>query len=98
MAAVVGAGFVAWSYSDIQPVTFIDRLHEAVWLQTVMVGFIKAPFMAMIIGLIACVEGMRVQGSAESLGKHVTRAVVKTIFMVIVMDGLFAIFFAAINY
>ena len=58
---------------------------------------IKAPFMATIIGLVACVEGLRVEGSAESLGEHTTMSVVKSIFLVIVLDGLFAIFFAAIG-
>jgi phospholipid/cholesterol/gamma-HCH transport system permease protein len=59
---------------------------------------IKAPFMALVIGVIASIEGLAVQGSAESLGRHVTSSVVKAIFMVIVLDGLFAMFFAAINY
>jgi phospholipid/cholesterol/gamma-HCH transport system permease protein len=53
--------------------------------------------MALVIGLIASVEGFAVQGSAESLGSHVTNSVVKSIFMVIVVDGLFAMFFAAIR-
>jgi len=53
--------------------------------------------MALIIGLIACAEGLKVKGSAESLGQQTTVSVVKAIFMVIVVDGLFAIFFAAID-
>jgi phospholipid/cholesterol/gamma-HCH transport system permease protein len=53
--------------------------------------------MAAIIGLISCMEGMRVGGSAESLGAKTTTAVVKSIFLVIVVDGLFAMFFAAID-
>ena len=65
---------------------------------TFLVGLIKAPFMALIIGLIASIEGLAVEGSAESLGRHVTSSVVKAIFMVIVVDGLFAMFFAAIQY
>ncbi len=63
-----------------------------------LVGLIKAPFMAVVIGLIASTEGMEVRGSAESLGRCVTSSVVKSIFMVIVMDGLFAMFFAAVDY
>ena len=63
-----------------------------------MVGMLKAPFMALIIGIIATLEGLAVAGSAESLGRHVTSSVVKSIFMVIVIDGLFAMFFAAIRY
>jgi phospholipid/cholesterol/gamma-HCH transport system permease protein len=63
-----------------------------------MIGIVKAPVMALIIGLIACVEGLAVQGSAESLGRQVTASVVKSIFMVIVADGLFAMFFAGMRY
>ena len=66
--------------------------------ETFLVGIIKAPFMAMVIGLIAATEGMEVGGSAESLGRCVTSSVVKSIFMVIVMDGLFAMFFATVDY
>jgi phospholipid/cholesterol/gamma-HCH transport system permease protein len=75
----------------------MDRLREAVTLDTIKVGMIKAPFMAAVIGLIACVEGLRVQGSAESLGLHTTNSVVKSIFLVIVLDGAFAVFFAAVG-
>jgi phospholipid/cholesterol/gamma-HCH transport system permease protein len=58
---------------------------------------IKAPFMALVIGTVACVEGMAVKGSAESLGMQTTVSVVESIFLVIVLDGLFAIFFASIG-
>ena len=61
------------------------------------VGMVKAPVMAAVIGIVACVEGLAVQGSAESLGQHTTASVVKSIFFVIVMDGVFAIFFASIG-
>lgn len=97
-SALSGGMLVMWIYSGIDPVVFIDRMHNAILLETVMVGLIKAPFMAMAIGCIACVEGFRVQGSTESLGQRVTAAVVKSIFAVIVMDGVFAMFFASIDY
>ena len=64
----------------------------------ILAGFIKAPFMAMIIGVIASVEGLKVGGSAESLGRQVTASVVKAIFVVIIVDGLFAIFYAQIDF
>ena len=54
--------------------------------------------MALVIGMIAAIQGFAVEGSAESLGRRVTFAVVKSIFMVIVVDGLFAMFFAYIDY
>src|SRR5690606_39669757 len=63
--------------------------YTTLFRSTVFAGLIKAPFMALIIGIIASVEGMKVGGSAESLGRHVTASVVKSIFVVIVLDGLF---------
>ena len=83
---------------DLSVDVFLSRLRAAVGLNTFMVGMIKAPFMALVIGIIATIEGLAVEGSAESLGRHVTSSVVKAIFMVIVLDGLFAMFFAAIRY
>jgi len=97
-AAIGGAMVVAWSYSGIPPETFLDRMRESIGLNTIFVGLIKAPFMALIIGIIASVEGMKVGGSAESLGQQVTSSVVKAIFIVVILDGMFAMFFAAINF
>jgi phospholipid/cholesterol/gamma-HCH transport system permease protein len=97
MAALYGGGMVAWLYGGIDPQVFLDRLHESVTVKTFAVGLIKAPFMAIVIGLVACVEGLQVKGSAESLGAKTTDSVVKSIFLVIVMDGAFAIFFAAVG-
>ncbi|MDL2405647.1 ABC transporter permease [Rhizobium calliandrae] len=97
-ASLAGAAVVAWAYSGITFATFVSRLHEAVSLSTVISGMIKAPFMALVIGIVAAVEGLKVGGSAESLGQHVTQSVVKSIFVVILMDGLFAMFYAAIDF
>ncbi len=97
-AALSGAAFVAWSYSGITTEVFLSRLRHAVDYSTIIAGLLKAPFMALIIGVVAAVEGLKVGGSAESLGKHVTASVVRSIFVVILMDGLFAMFYAAIKF
>jgi phospholipid/cholesterol/gamma-HCH transport system permease protein len=97
LSALVGGGLVAWFYGGMTPVVFLARLKEAISLTHFEVGMIKAPFMALIIGVVACAEGLRVQGSAESLGLQTTTSVVKSIFLVIVVDGLFAIFFSSIG-
>ncbi len=97
MAALYGGGLVAWFYGGMGPAIFIARLHDAVSVTSFEVGMIKAPFMALVIGIVACSEGLRVKGSAESLGKQTTTSVVKSIFLVIVLDGLFAVFFASIG-
>jgi phospholipid/cholesterol/gamma-HCH transport system permease protein len=98
MAALFGGLCVAWGYGGISPEAFIARLQTSISLSTFFIGIVKAPFMGLIIGLIASVEGLAVQGSAESLGRQVTSSVVKSIFMVIVADGLFAMFFAGLRY
>ncbi len=79
------------------PDVFLQRLKEAITIDHFKVGMIKAPFMALVIGIVSCVCGFEVKGSAESLGSQTTESVVESIFLVIVLDGLFAIFFASIG-
>jgi phospholipid/cholesterol/gamma-HCH transport system permease protein len=97
LSGLLGAAIVALVYGGIPFDIFLDRLQDALNMQTLLVGMVKAPFMAVLIGLVATNEGFKVKGSAESLGRHTTASVVRSIFLVIVADGLFAIFFAAIG-
>ena len=97
IAALYGAGLVCWIYGEMSPTVYLERLREAIWPPSFAVGMIKAPFMALVIGLVACVEGFAVDGSAASLGMKTTASVVKSIFLVIVLDGFFAMFFATIG-
>ncbi|MEZ5787230.1 MAG: ABC transporter permease [Xanthobacteraceae bacterium] len=97
IAALVGAAFVSSTYAGINNDIFLARLRDAITINDFIVGLVKAPFIALVIGVVACVEGLNVAGSAESLGLHTTASVVKSIFLVIVIDGLFAVFFAAIG-
>ena len=97
MMCLVGGGLMAKFYLGLDAATYIDRLHDAVDTRHFLAGLIKAPFAALIIGLVGCLEGLKVEGSAESLGTHVTSAVVKAIFLVIILDALFAMFLSAIG-
>ena len=97
MMCLVGGGLMAKFYLGLDFATYIERLHGAVDTRHFLAGLIKAPFAALIIGLIGCLEGLKVEGSAESLGAHVTSAVVKAIFLVIILDAIFAMFLSAIG-
>ncbi len=97
MAALYGGGLIAWLYGGMSPAVYLARLKDAISVTHFEVGMIKAPFMALAIGIVACSEGLKVKGSAESLGLQTTTSVVKAIFLVIVLDGLFAMFFASIG-
>lgn len=97
LSALYGGELVAWLYGGMSPEIFLARLREAISLTHFKVGMIKAPFMALVIGVVACAQGMQVKGSAESLGRQTTASVVKAIFLVIVLDGFFAVFFASID-
>lgn len=96
--AIIGGGLLCWVALDIPPVTFIQRIQEVVPLTDYYVGLIKAPVFGLIIGLTGCYQGMQVKGDAEQVGLKTTAAVVQGIFIVIVLDAAFAIFFASIGW
>jgi phospholipid/cholesterol/gamma-HCH transport system permease protein len=98
LAALTGGMIVAWGYGGISPHAFWAELQYPASVARFASGLAKAPFMAIAIGVIASVEGFAVQGSAESLGRRVTASVVKSIFTVIVLDGVFATFYAAVRF
>ena len=97
LTGLIGGGVMAMAVLGLDASTYVDKLREAVDMQHFMAGMIKAPFVALIIGLVGCLEGLQVEGSAESLGKHVTSAVVKSIFLVIILDAVFAMFLSGIG-
>ncbi len=96
--ALVGGGLFVWVTLDIPPVSFVQRLREVTPLSDVVIGIIKAPFFGFVIAVMGCFQGMQVTGNAESVGNRTTQAVVESIFMVIVLDAFFAIFFSALGY
>jgi phospholipid/cholesterol/gamma-HCH transport system permease protein len=95
MMCLAGGALMAKLYLSLDVPIYLQRLNSAVSIKHFYVGLIKAPFAALVIGLVGCLEGMSVQGSAESVGTQVTTAVVKAIFLVLVLDAVFAIFLAA---
>ncbi|MCV6585578.1 MAG: ABC transporter permease [Marinibacterium sp.] len=97
MAGLFGGALMSWVDLGVSPGMFITRLHETA-VSHLVVGMVKAPFFAVIIGVVACYQAMQVRGSATSVGQRTTASVVQAIFMVIVADALFSIFFAELGY
>lgn len=94
---LLGGGVFCWLALDIEPRIFIERLHETLDFDNFMVGMIKAPFFAAVIGVTGCYEGLKTRGGAEAVGRQTTRSVVESIFLVIVLDAGFAVFFSAVG-
>jgi phospholipid/cholesterol/gamma-HCH transport system permease protein len=97
LSALTAAALVSLFYGGIPIEIFIERLRENVDFVNFTRGMVKAPFMAFMIGVVAIMEGMRVGGSTDSLGRHTTASVVKSIFLVIVVDGLFVLYYAFVD-
>jgi phospholipid/cholesterol/gamma-HCH transport system permease protein len=93
LAGLIGGGVVAVTALDISPIMYVERLQAVVEPRHFWVGIVKAPVFAFLIGAIGCFEGLRVSGSAESVGQRTTQSVVEGIFVVIIADALFSIMF-----
>jgi len=98
IVAIIGGGLFCWASLGIPPVTFIQRIREVVPMTDVYVGLIKAPVFGLIIGLSGCFQGLQVEGDAEQVGSRTTAAVVQAIFLVIVLDAFFAVFFTQVGW
>lgn len=96
--AIVGGGVFCWIGLDIPPLTYVQRIAEVVPATDLWVGLIKSPVFGFIIGLAGCFQGMLVSGNAEEVGSKTTAAVVQSIFLVIVLDAVFAVFFSSIDW
>lgn len=93
ICGIVGGAVVCALTLDISPAMFLSLLQSDIGVQHFLVGLAKAPFFAFLIAAIGCLEGFKVSGSAESVGAHTTSAVVQSIFVVIVLDAVAALFF-----
>ena len=98
LLALIGGGVFVWLSLEIPPITYVQRLHEVIPLTDLWVGLIKAPVFGFIIALAGCFQGMLVQGNSEEVGSRTTTAVVQSIFLVIVLDAVFAVFFSNIGW
>jgi len=97
LMGLAGGALMSLFVLDISFTQFTERLKEVVPIWAFWVGLIKAPVFGFVIALIGCREGLKVQGSADSVGRQTTRSVVISIFLVIVIDAVFSIFFSAVG-
>jgi phospholipid/cholesterol/gamma-HCH transport system permease protein len=96
--AVIGAGLFTWISLDIAPAAYVQRLREVVPMSDFWIGLSKAPVFGAVIAIIGCHQGFQVSGNAESVGRRTTQAVVEAIFIVIVLDAFFAVFYSTLGY
>ncbi len=97
IAGLLGGGIMVFFSLDVSPQLYIHRVAEAVTLGGFWVGILKAPLFGAIIAIVSCFEGLRVEGTAESVGICTTRSVVEGIFLVTLADALLSIFFSKIG-
>lgn len=95
--ALLGGALAIWVTLDINFNAFLTQLESVAKLDNFLVGMVKTPFFAMSIGLVGCFQGFRASGSAESVGMLTTVSVVQSIFIVILLDALFAMFFTTLG-
>ena len=96
--SLLGGGIYVWIDLGIPPLTYIQRLQEVIPVTDLWVGLIKAPVFGVIIALAGCFQGMLVEGDSEQVGTRTTAAVVQAIFLVIVIDAVFAVFFSQVGW
>jgi phospholipid/cholesterol/gamma-HCH transport system permease protein len=96
--ALIGGAMMCYFQLGITVPAFIRQLHEAVNVNTFLVGMIKAPVFAYVIGMVGCYEGLNVERNAASVGKLTTRAVVESVFLVIVLDAGFSVMFSILGF
>jgi phospholipid/cholesterol/gamma-HCH transport system permease protein len=98
LVSIIGGGLFCWLSLDIPPITYIQRIREVVPITDMWVGLLKAPVFGLIIAMAGCFQGMQVKDNAEEVGLRTTAAVVQAIFLTIVLDAFFAVFFSQIGW
>jgi len=94
LAGLAGGMLLSTTVLDIGATQFVERVISGADLKTFMVGFAKAPVFGLLIAGVATLRGMQVKSSAEQLGRLTTVAVVQSIFLIVLADGVFTVIFA----
>ena len=94
---LVGGCIMSMATLNLSLAQFLSQLQAAVSITHFWIGLVKAPVFAFVIAMVGCYEGLNVARSAESVGRLTTRSVVKSIFLVIVLDAAFSILFSVLH-
>jgi phospholipid/cholesterol/gamma-HCH transport system permease protein len=98
IAGLFGGALVCWAVLGVSPVLFLSRIQDGVGAQHFWVGMVKAPVFGLVLAVVGCRHGLKVGGDVASLGRETTSSVVQAIFLVIVIDAMFALWFRAMNW
>jgi phospholipid/cholesterol/gamma-HCH transport system permease protein len=94
----LGGGLLATiAITDMTPRAYVLSTADHITGAHFLDGMIKTPFLGLIIGLIACGQGLAARGGAAAVGARTTSAVVLAIFGVIVISALFTLFFTLLG-
>lgn len=92
--ATLGAMLMAKSMLGIGYYDFLSRIQDSVGLKQFMLGMYKAPAFAILIALVGCFQGFRVESNADSVGSQTTKSVVQALFLIIITDAAYSIIYS----
>jgi len=98
IVAILGGGLMLWAQIEVTPLVFVQMIRDTTPTNDVLICLIKAPVFGFLIAICGCYQGMQVKNNAEEVGFRTTAAVVQAIFLVIVLDAFFAVFFSSIGW
>jgi len=90
---MVGGAIIANNYLNVSYTMFIERMQTYVSIHNYTAGIIKSIAFGLSIALIGCLQGLLVQGNANSVGERTTKSVVESIITIICLDAIFAVIF-----
>jgi phospholipid/cholesterol/gamma-HCH transport system permease protein len=96
--AIIGGGILCWTQLGIQPLNFIQIVRDVTPVNDVLICLIKAPVFGFLVSICGCFQGLQVKNNAEEVGFRTTASVVQGIFLVIILDAFFAVFFSSIGW
>lgn len=92
--SLFGAMIMSKFMLHVSYLDFITRLRDSVGLEQMMLGLYKAPAFALLIALVGCFQGFRVEANADSVGSQTTKSVVQALFLIIIADATYSILYS----